>query len=890
MLIHYSKLICSITALLLFNACVQSSDSDSNLELPIDNIEVNLPTESKEVNWPIEGESNTVADSVNFKSTWHIGHVTRTWIGPEYWTNPLQDWQLNNGRLECLTRRKNRNIRLLPYEVIEKKGAFVTSVELGSILPIKSPYPSAWVGFTIGLKGEFNDYRDTALKGKGMNAGITISGDLFIGDTKMGLKKVNIPNYQDGIRLELKVQPSTNAYYQVILSAYDLTGQLLGQIESKTIANQDLCGMLSLTCDFPKRKNIELGNVRRDPSFWFNNWALSGHKIKLRPGQRFGPIVNTLYTLDEGILKMTAQVVPVNKPEKQLVDLQIRTENDAWESIQKSKLHALARTAHFRFDEWDDTKDVFYRLAYNFLNGDSIQTEYLYGIIKRDPIAKSSIKLVGLSCSEDYAFPHTDISTHVKAHKPDLLFFAGDQFYEPDGGYHNADWDAPLEISTLDYLRKWYLFGWAYRKLTANLPTVIIMDDHDVFQGNLWGAGGRKATGKSKYEKEQSGGYLMPPQWVNMAQRTQTSHLPDPYDPKPIKQGINVYYTDMNYGGISFAILEDRKFKSGPFSLSNTDRASGGNTDKEGLTLLGDRQLSFLEDWTQDWENDTWMKVVLSQTIFNNLITAPVNESKPKPLAKEIYPTHQIARDFDTNGWPQTPRNEALKLIRKGFAFHIAGDQHLGLSIQYGVDQWKDASYALAIPSTSNHYIRTWFPPQIGANALRNAPRYTGDYLDGFGNKVSVLAAYNPFITNLEPSKLYDKATGYAVCTFDKINRNIKMEVWPRQSDPNNRSNKACDGWPIIINQLQNYERQAVEQLPKLIISGMDNPVVQVFNEKNEEHIYSIRIKGNSFQPKVFEKGSYTIKIGEPNTEQVQIKKGIKSIPLNNNKELKIKF
>jgi hypothetical protein len=51
---------------------------------------------------------------------------------------------------------------------------------------------------------------------------------------------------------------------------------------------------------------------------------------------------------------------------------------------------------------------------------------------------------------------------------------------------------------------------------------------------------------------------------MNMIQPTQVSHLPDPYDPTPVQQGITVYYTELNLGGISFAILEDRKFKSAP--------------------------------------------------------------------------------------------------------------------------------------------------------------------------------------------------------------------------------------------------------------------------------------------------------------------------------------
>ena len=56
----------------------------------------------------------------------------------------------------------------------------------------------------------------------------------------------------------------------------------------------------------------------------------------------------------------------------------------------------------------------------------------------------------------------------------------------------------------------------------------------------------------------------MPVEYVKEVERAQTSHLPDPYDPTPIQRGIGTYYTDLNWGRISFAIIEDRKFKTGP--------------------------------------------------------------------------------------------------------------------------------------------------------------------------------------------------------------------------------------------------------------------------------------------------------------------------------------
>lgn len=67
---------------------------------------------------------------------------------------------------------------------------------------------------------------------------------------------------------------------------------------------------------------------------------------------------------------------------------------------------------------------------------------------------------------------------------------------------------APLGKTMLDYLRKFCQFGWTWRDLLKDKPSIILPDDHDVFQGNLWGNGGR-------YTKNQDeGGYMMPVPWV----------------------------------------------------------------------------------------------------------------------------------------------------------------------------------------------------------------------------------------------------------------------------------------------------------------------------------------------------------------------------------------
>src|SRR5262249_43450058 len=151
-------------------------------------------------------------------------------------------------------------------------------------------------------------------------------------------------------------------------------------------------------------------------------------------------------------------------------------------------------------------------------------------------------------------------------------------------------------------------------------------DDHDVYHGNVWGAGGKKADGFGQPGQD-SGGYQEPAQWVNMVQRTQTSHLPDPYDPTPVLQEISVYYTEMLYGGVSFAIVEDRKWKSAPKVVipkaeivngwaQNPQYDAARDGDVAGAQLLGSRQIAFLKHWAQDWSGGAWYKAVVSQTVM----------------------------------------------------------------------------------------------------------------------------------------------------------------------------------------------------------------------------------------------------------------------------------
>jgi hypothetical protein len=79
---------------------------------------------------------------------------------------------------------------------------------------------------------------------------------------------------------------------------------------------------------------------------------------------------------------------------------------------------------------------------------------------------------------------------------------------------------------------------------------------------------------------------------------------------------------------------------------------------------------------------------------------------------------------------------------------------------------------------------------------------------------------------------------------------------------------------------MDNYGRKAVAYLPTLTFLGIEDPVVQVVREETREVVYTLRIAGDTFRPKVFAEGAYTLKVGEPGTERHKTITGLSSVPV----------
>jgi hypothetical protein len=426
------------------------------------------------------------------------------------------------------------------------------------------------------------------------------------------------------------------------------------------------------------------------------------------------------------------------------------------------------------------------------------------------------------------------------------------------------------------------MFGWAFGKLMEVRPTICIHDDHEVFQGNLWGDGGKLLTLEQwNSTRDCLAGFVEPVEMVNVVMKTNSSHLPDPYDSTPMENDIQVYYTDLVYGGVSFAIVGDRVFKSGPeqvaFWEGRLDHLKEplkdlSVLDKPGLTFLGDRQMDFLNHWIRDWQGAS-MKVLLSQTVFSYATSHSGNDSS------------YLEGDLDSGGWPKRGRDAALDLMRKAFAFHICGDQHLPLLLQYGIEGYRDAGWVFCTPAIAVGYQRYFQPDLLGWPVL-DRPAHghpnTGKYRSGLGNLNYVYAVGNPDKLNRHENRYKQadlKSSGYGIIRFNLATRDITSEAYRFLSKTEDGGYLQFPGWPHTINQLDNYGREPVAYLPPLEVQGMEDPVIEVTNEANGELEYILRIKGNRFTPKVFSMNPYSIRIGDPEKDQWQTIENVKPLP-----------
>jgi alkaline phosphatase D len=741
----------------------------------------------------------TAPTSVVAQTPWEQS-FDRVWLGADYWANPMEDWRVVDGEAECTFGGGGRNVQLLTHQLTDPSKPFEMSVR---VRLVEAGPRGGGAGFRVGVRSDINEYRSNCFAPGGIDAGIR-QGQLALGSQTGPLSDAS-PD--QAVVLTLSGEPEGDGA-RLTLVAKSEAGEIRGQVSQRFPADR-LLGNVALVNNYAQaapRAQVRQAGLNR---YRFSKWVVGGEAFSVHPEHRFGPLLWSMYTLSDSrsedgfVLKLTALTGPLGERDNRQVELQLR-DGESWKSVGRAELDRDAWTATFRIARWDATEPKPYRLVYVERHRDGGETmSYREGEIRANPVDRP-LRVASLTCQNDYAFPYQPVADNLRRLDPDLLYFSGDQLYENHGGFGIIR--SPAEPAILNYLRKYYQFGWAFGDIMRSRPTVVLPDDHDVFQGNVWGEAGAAMDFSVDPQNPSRGGYHQPARMVNVVHATCTSHHPDFPDRDPVKQDISVYHGDLVYGGVSFAIIADRQFKSGPERVQvDGPRADHvvspdfdtATLDQPGLVLLGERQEDFLRQWSQDWRGHG-LKVLLSQTVFG--------------AAATHHGTYDgyLKADLDSGSWPQTPRHRALRALSGSMALHLNGDQHLTSLVQYGIERQRDSIWSFCAPAIAVGYPRWWRPDELGLphdNRPRHGLPNTGEYLDGFGNRIYVYAIGNPEVgTERDRYRLaHQKGSGFAMVTMDTEAKTYKLEAFRFLVDATdgNPANQ-FPGWPLTLHQNDN--------------------------------------------------------------------------------------
>lgn len=734
----------------------------------------------------------------------HVPSAKRHWLGADFWANRLQDWARSGAEIHCRAAAADlqaRTAHILTRRIEEGFGSARLTMRIRNL----EAGAAGLGGWLIGAGGSDLDYRSAALiqRFSGANGGLLAVVDEYgqpqfraFDDPADQLEYARFSAADEqggpadpaaGLELDLLLEAKGETCDLRLIARDAQTGAETGCAVLAGLAIQRVLGNIALISSPMARDKV------KGARWAFSELAMGGG-VRTRPERALGPVMACLYSLNRSVLKMTAQLMPLSRAELPRLRLDWRR-GGQWHAGPVAD-HGDGHCALFRIEGWDADSEAQYRIV------DPRQADrpLFEGVIHADPGQSRPLAIALHSCliptsrqlddakfaprisqetafgrysSDNLLFPHAEMVARCESHSPDLYLFVGDQYYETFPTRYGRDGPDAM----LDTLYRWYLFLWTWREPLRNRPSIVLADDHDILQGNVWGNAGKN----SELPREEDGGYKHDKALVRTIFRIQSGHNPDPYDPRPIAYDIPVSFGSFVFGGTSFAFVEDRKFKSPP-DYDADPLATRGD-------MLGERQEAFLAAWKHMYPG--LPKICITASIWGS----PQTAGDLKPLL-----------DYDANGYPPDGRTRAVRLLRDAGAIALAGDQHLAMVAIQGVDQPDDGPLFFAGPAGAAFWQR-WFEGQGKLPNRRNDDPDTGDFVDCFGNPMRVLAVANPRIgfDEFMASKDYWgnfigdprlKSEGFGIVKVEHDARRFVLECWPdRQRDSADRQ---YAGWPYV--------------------------------------------------------------------------------------------
>jgi hypothetical protein len=686
---------------------------------------------------------------------------TRTWLGPPLWANRLQDWRLHGGRLECVAASgpmRTRTVAVLTRELVAGDLPGRIGVRTGLLAA-----GEGFSGFLVGAGAGRLDHRAAALvqgaSGQGGGVLCTYEADGSVGfrdhtDEARQFAYAPIPGtvrsgparpraVDEDVELVLELAPRGRGRFRLRLEARDRAGAPLAAARLDGVDGAALVGGIALVSS----SREAVGGARH----WFAGLGAAGAKLARRPERAEGPILGTLYSLNRTVLKLTAQLFPIGDTDPRELRLQLgpRGGGDGWEDAATAPV-GPGLAAVFRLTGWDGAAARRYRVRW--AAGTDQEQAFEGAVHHRQPVLppRRAGRGAGPAATPPAGRRRRPV-LRAPAHHPRA------------GPRARAGHAVPL------------------------VPVAVGVPRPD--QGGPHGGAGRRPR-------------RLPPQPVGQRRRARARRRlppgrlhapgrlrqpgpagparpqPRPHDPAPVAQGIGVSFGAFRYGGVGFALVEDRKFKTG--DKDNRDPA-GRRYD---LTILGDRQERFLAEWAA--ADPGGPKIVFSQTLWGCLQTDERGRA-------------QFDSDADA---AVAARRTALELVGRAGALLCSGDQHLASLVRHGLDGFDDGPVQFVAPAAGSAWQR-WFEP---AGGLPNpgGTANTGDFTDAYGNRMRVLAVANPRLTkaafraakrgrNAELGDRRRKREGYGLVRVDKAARQFVIECWPWDGGPQ------FEGWPYRL-------------------------------------------------------------------------------------------
>jgi hypothetical protein len=135
----------------------------------------------------------------------------RVWLGGEFWANPMEDWRVSEGGVECLNVGPGRSVHSLTHQITQN-GAFTMAVTTTRLEALKN---DGGAGFRIGVRSEINEHRSNCFVQKGINAGW--QGDQLVLGPKLSVLKDGAALNQ--VRLTLNGAPQGEKCVLTLIAA-----------------------------------------------------------------------------------------------------------------------------------------------------------------------------------------------------------------------------------------------------------------------------------------------------------------------------------------------------------------------------------------------------------------------------------------------------------------------------------------------------------------------------------------------------------------------------------------------------------------------------------------------------------------------------------------------